>query len=94
MQQQFKDDVKAAWQQAVPTLKKLAINVGGVIGAVVWGCVLLYLLLTAFWAGMFQLGVTVVGVVVLANYMSIVSARKEAAEYEARAAERAKRRGW
>jgi len=94
MNQQFKDDVKAAWQQAVPTLKSLAIKICCAVGAVVWGCIMLYLLLTTFWAGMFQAAITVAGVMVLINYLNIVRVRRENAEYEARAAERTKRRGY
>lgn len=94
MQQQFKDDVKAAWQQAVPTLKSLAIKISCVIGVGVWICIMVYLLFTMFWAGVFQIALTIVAVNVLINYLNIVSDREANAEFEARAAERAKRRGY
>lgn len=94
MQQQFKDDLKVAWLQSVPTLKSLAIKICCAVGAVVWGYIMLYLLLTTFWAGMLQAAITVAGVMVLINYLSIVSAREANAEYEARQAERNRRRGY
>jgi hypothetical protein len=94
MQQQFKDDLKAAWQQSLPTLKGLAIKICCAVGAMMWGYIMLYLLFTTFWVGMLQAAITVAGVMVLINYLNIVSVRRENAEYEARAAERAKRRGW
>ncbi len=94
MQQQTKDDLKAAWQAALPSLKRLALNVASVVGAVLWACVFIWLLCTQFWPAMIQLAVSVVIGSVALNYWRIVSARRELAEAEARAAERAKRRGW
>lgn len=94
MQQQTKDDLKAAWQAALPSLKRLALNVASVVGAVLWACVFIWLICTQFWVGMIQLAVTIVIGNVALNYWRIVSNRQELAEAEARAAERAKRRGY
>lgn len=94
MQQQTKDDLKAAWQAALPSLKRLAMNVAFVVGAVLWACVFIWFVFTTFWPALIQLAVSVVIGSVVLNYWRIVNARKELAEAEARAAERAKRRGW
>lgn len=94
MQQQTKDDLKAAWQAALPSLKRLALNVASVVGGVLWVLTFIWLLFTTFWPAMIQLVISAVLGNVALNYWRIVSAREEAAEAEARERERAKRRGY
>lgn len=90
MQQQTKDDLKAAWQAALPVFKSVAIKAAMFAGFVTWLCMFIYLLCTAFWFGVIQLVLSVMGVTVYAKYLGIIEMR----EFEARERERAKRRGW
>lgn len=94
MNQQFKDDVKAAWQATVPTIKSIAIFVAGASAAITWVLMVLWQLCTNFWMGMLMIGVTVVVGMLVINYLRVVSERKEKAENEAYWAERHKARGY
>lgn len=88
MQQQFKDDVKAAWVRSIPVFKWAAIKVAIFVGFMTWFCMLIYLLCTAFWFGVTQLVLSVMGVTVYAKYLGIQDER----ELAAREAEREARR--
>lgn len=90
MQQQFKDDLKEAWARALPTFMWVAIKAAMFAGFVTWLVCFIYLLCTAFWFGVIQLVLSVMGVTVYAKYCGIQDER----ELEAREAERAKRRSY
>jgi hypothetical protein len=94
MQQQFKDDLKAAWQATVPTLKSIAIFVVGATTAITWVLMVLWQLCTNFWVGMLMIGISIVVGMLAINYLRVVGARKDAAENEAYWAERRKARGY
>ncbi len=81
MNEQFKQDLKAAWDGALPIFKAIAIKAGMAIGALAWAMFLLYFLCTLFWVGVLQIIVTVMGVVVLIKYLTIVSDREWEQKY-------------
>ena len=78
MNEQVKQDLKNAWEQSLPIFKGIAIKAACVVGAVTWIAVLVFFLCTMFWAGFFQLVLTVSAGVVWLKYSEIVSTR----EYE------------
>jgi hypothetical protein len=88
--QQLKNDIKEAWVRSIPVFKWAALKVAMFAGFMTWFCTFIYLICTAFWFGFAQLVVSIMGVVVYAKYLGVVDER----EYEAREAERTKRRGY
>jgi len=94
MSQQFKDDLKAAWQAALPVFVWVATKAAMFAGFVTWLVFLVYFLCTVFWVGVVQIVLSIMGVTVYAKYCGIVEERKNKAENEAYWAERRKARGY
>ena len=81
MNEQFKQDLKAAWDGALPIFKAIAIKAGMAIGALTWMMFLVYFLCTLFWVGVLQIIVTIMAGVVISKYCSIVSDREWEQKY-------------
>lgn len=82
MQQQTKDDLKAAWQSALPVFKSVAIKAAMAVGGMFWLVLLVGLLCTMFWVGVIQLVLTIMGAIVYAKYSSIVYDREWEAKHK------------
>jgi ABC-type bacteriocin/lantibiotic exporter with double-glycine peptidase domain len=81
MNEQFKQDLKAAWDGALPIFKSIAIKAGMAIVGLMWAMFLIYFLCTMFWVFVIQIVVTIAVAVVWFKYREIVSDREWEQKY-------------